>query len=42
MPTGRSALGLGFDGEMFRLRPETRRRLGIDGTMMLQNARSVG
>ena len=42
VPTGGSALGPGFDAEMFRLRPKRIVSWGIDGTMMQQNARSVG
>jgi hypothetical protein len=42
MPMGGSALGPGFDAEMFRLRPKRIVSWGIDGTMMQQNARSVG
>jgi pyridoxamine 5'-phosphate oxidase family protein len=41
VPTGGSALGPGFDAEMFRLRPKRIVSWGIDGTMMPQNARSV-
>jgi pyridoxamine 5'-phosphate oxidase family protein len=42
VPMGGSALGPGFDAEMFRLRPKRIVSWGIDGTMMQQNARSVG
>jgi len=42
VPMGGSALGPGFDDEMFRLRPKRIVSWGIDGTMMQQNARSVG
>lgn len=41
VPTGGSALGPGFDPELFRLRPKRIVSWGIDGTMMQQNARSV-
>ena len=42
VPMGGSALGPGFDAEMFRLRPKRIVSWGIDGTMMQQSARSVG
>ena len=42
VPMGGSALGPGFDAEMFRLRPKRIVSWGLDGTMMQQNARSVG
>jgi len=37
-----SGVAGGFDAEMFRLRPKRIVSWGIDGTMMQQNARSVG
>ena len=42
VPSAGSALGPGFDAEMFRLRPKRIVSWGIDGAMMQQNARSVG
>jgi pyridoxamine 5'-phosphate oxidase family protein len=42
VPMGGSALGPGFDAEMFRLCPMRIVSWGIEGTMMEQNARSVG